>query len=582
MPKMIEYRDAAINKLITGVNKLADAVIVTLGPKGRNVMLDKGYGSPTVTKDGVSVAKEIELEDKFENMGAELVKEVASKTNDKVGDGTTTATLLAKVMINQGASLMKSQTATEGGLNTFELQEGIQTATSQVIAYLDKTAQKVAGDKSKIAQIATISANNDEEIGKAVAEVVEKVGKDGVVTVEESQTFGIQQEIVEGLQFDKGFVSPYMMTDPNRMEAVYNEPYILITDKKISALNEILPVLEKIAQSGKKELVVIADEVEGEALATFIVNKIRGTFSVLAVKAPGFGDRRKEMLKDIAVVTGGQVISDDFGLKLDNTEIAQLGQARKVIATKDNTTIVEGKGEKSEIDNRVAAIRKELEQTDSEFDKEKLQERLAKLSGGVSVLKVGAATEVEMKEKKHRIEDAIAATKAALQEGIVAGGGSALLAAKLNLFTGQPEMEGSAAVRKSKLMGQMIVAQALDAPLSQIAMNAGQHGPTMLVKVIKKMKGEKTDEPTVEVKSASDIKHPNAGFDAKNDIVVEDMFVAGIVDPVKVTKSALQNAASIAAMVLTSSALVTDKPEEKKDDHNHAMPSMGGGMGMDY
>ena len=585
MSKLIEYGDKATTKLITGVNKLADAVIVTLGPKGRNVMLDKGYGSPTVTKDGVSVAKEIELEDKFENMGAELVKEVASKTNDKVGDGTTTATLLAKSMINHGASLIKTQSATEGGINTFELQNGIEDSTRRVIEYLNQTAHQVAGDREKIVQIATISANNDDEIGQAVAEVVEKVGKDGVVTVEESQTFGIQQEIVEGLQFDKGLVSQYMITDPNRMEAVYNDPSILITDKKVSALADILPLLEKVAQSGKKELVIIADEVEGEALATFVVNKIRGTFSVLAVKAPGFGDRRKEMLKDIAIVTGGQVVSDEFGLKMENTTLDMLGAARKVIATKDNTTIVGGKGDKKEIDNRIAAIKSELENTESDFDKEKLQERLAKLAGGVSVLKVGAATEVEMKEKKHRIEDAIAATKAALQEGIVAGGGAALLAAKLKLFSGQPEAVGSsAAVKKSLSMGRQIVAQALDTPLAQIAMNAGQHGPTILRKVVQRMKGDNTDMPTVEVKSPSDIKYPNAGFDAKNDIVVEDMFKAGIVDPVKVTKSALQNAASIAAMVLTSSALVTEKPEEKKDSMpGGGMPGgMGMGGGMDY
>ena len=421
MAKQILFDDQARTKIKNGVDKLANAVKVTLGPKGRNVVLDKGYGAPTITNDGVTIAKEIELEDKFENLGAELVKEVATKTNDVAGDGTTTATLLAQQIINEGMRMLAA------GGEPMAVRRGIEKGVAAVVAEL-KSMSKSIKSNDEIAQVASISAQ-DEEIGKAIAEVMEKVGKDGVVTVEESQTFGLEKEVVEGLQFDKGLVSQYMITDANRMEAVYTDPLVLITDKKVSSLGDILPVLEKIAQSGRKDLVLIADDVDGEALATFVVNKIRGTFNVLAIKAPGFGDRRKEMLKDIAVVTGGQVISDDFGLKLSETNIEQLGGARKVIATKETTTIVDGKGEKSEIEARVAAIRNEIEHTDSDFDKEKLQERLAKLAGGVAILKVGAATETEMKEKKLRIEDAIQATKAAVEEGIVPGGGIALIRA---------------------------------------------------------------------------------------------------------------------------------------------------------
>lgn len=549
MAKQILFDEAARLKLKSGVDKLANAVKVTLGPKGRNVVLDKGFGAPTITNDGVTIAKEIDLEDKYENLGAELVKEVATKTNDVAGDGTTTATILAQSIIAEGLKVVTA------GAEPMALRRGIEKGVTAVVAEL-KTMSKPVKSNDEIAQVASISAQ-DETIGTAIAEVMDKVGKDGVVTVEESQTFGLEKEVVEGLQFDKGYVSAYMITDANRMEAVYNEPHILITDKKISALNDILPVLEKIAQTGKKELVIIADDVEGEALATFVVNKLRGTFSVLAVKAPGFGDRRKEMLKDIAVVTGGQVISDEFGLKLDATTLDMLGQARKIIATKENTTIVDGKGDKKEIENRVAVIRKELEQTDSDFDKEKLQERLAKLSGGVAVLKVGGATETEIKEKKLRIEDAIQATKAAVEEGIVVGGGVALLRARTAL-------EGLAVSNDDEKVAVKILHNALEAPLRQIAFNAGKEPSVILAKVLE--------------------HQGNSGYNAATD-TYGDLVKEGIVDPTKVTRSALQNAASIAALFLTTEAVVAEKPEEKKDapaGMPGGMGGMGGGMGMDY
>src|SRR3989339_1066924 len=425
MPKQILYGDDARHKLLNGVNILANAVKVTLGPKGRNVVLDKGYGAPTITKDGVSVAKEIEVEDKFENVGVELVKEVASKTNDDVGDGTTTATVLAQAIVKEG---LRHVTA---GVNAVALNRGLHKATEAVVnELLKKISKKVESDE--IANVAAISAN-DAEIGKKIAEAMKEVGNDGVITVEESQSFGMEIETVKGMRFDKGYVSPYMVTNPDRMEAEYEDPYILITDKKVSSVEEILPLLEKVAQSGKKELVIIAEEVEGQALATFVVNKLRGTFNVLAVKAPGFGDRRKEMLQDIAVLTGGKVISEEVGLKLENVELADLGAARRVVSTKENTTIIEGKGDPAAVADRVAQIKKQIEMTESEFDREKLIERLAKLSGGVGVIKVGAATEVEMKEKMHRIEDAVSATKAAVEEGIVPGGGVALLRARAAL-----------------------------------------------------------------------------------------------------------------------------------------------------
>ncbi len=547
MAKQILFDEAARLKIKNGVDKLANAVKVTLGPKGRNVVLDKGYGAPTITNDGVTIAKEIELEDKFENLGAELVKEVATKTNDVAGDGTTTATLLAQSIIAEGLKVVTA------GAEPMALRRGVEKGVAAVVAEL-KSMSKPVKSNEEIAQVASISAQ-DETIGMAIAEVMDKVGKDGVVTVEESQTFGLEKEVVEGLQFDKGYVSPYMVTDSNRMEAVYNDPHILITDKKISALNEILPVLEKIAQSGKKELVIIADDVDGEALATFLVNKIRGTFSVLVVKAPGFGDRRKDMLKDIAVVTNGQVISDDFGLKLENTTIDMLGQARKVIATKENTTIVDGKGNKEEIENRISAIRKELEQSDSDFDKEKLQERLAKLSGGVAVLKVGAATETEMKEKKLRIEDAIQATKAAVEEGIVVGGGVALLRARVAL-------EKLQVTNEDEKVAVKILHNALEAPVRQIAFNAGKEPSVVVAKVLE--------------------QSGNNGYNAATD-TYGDLVKEGIVDPTKVTRSALQNAASIAALFLTTEAVVAEKPDEKKDAApNPGMGGMGGGMGMDY
>lgn len=539
MAKQILFNEQARLKLKAGVDKLANTVKVTLGPKGRNVVLDKGFGAPTITNDGVTIAKEIELEDKFENLGAELVKEVATKTNDVAGDGTTTATLLAQAIITEGLKVVAA------GAEPMAIRRGIEKGVAAVVADLKKMSKPVKSNE-EIAQVASISAQDD-EIGKAIAEVMDKVGQDGVVTVEESQTFGLEKEVVEGLQFDKGYVSPYLITDTTRMEAVYNDAHILITDKKISSLGDILPLLEKIAQSGKKDLVIIADDIEGEALATFIVNKIRGTFNVLAVKAPGFGDRRKEMLKDIAVVTGGQVVTEDTGMKLDTTTLEHLGSARKVIATKETTTIVDGKGEKSAIDSRIAEIRNELANTDSDFDKEKLQERLAKLSGGVAVLKVGAATETEMKEKKIRIEDAIQATKAAVEEGIVVGGGVALLRARKAL-------ESMTITQDDEKVAIKILWSALESPVRQIALNAGKESSVVLAKILE--------------------HEGNHGYNAAND-TYGDLVKEGIVDPTKVTRTALQNAASITALMLTTEAIVTDKPEEKKD----SMPSMPGGMG---
>jgi len=453
MAKQIIYDEQARQTLKRGVDKLANAVKVTLGPKGRNVVLDKSFGAPSISKDGVTVAKEVELEDKVENMGAEIVKEVASKTNDIAGDGTTTATILAQAMIDEGLKLVSA------GANPLEVKAGIEKKVEQIIAKL-KEMSKPISTKEEIAQVASISAN-DKEIGNIIAEAMEAVGKDGVITVEEGQSFGVEKEVVEGMQFDKGYVSPYMITNADKMQAEFEEPYILITDKKISAINDILPLLEKLAQSGKKDLVIIAEEIEGEALATLVVNKLRGTFNTLAVKAPGFGDRRKAMLEDIAIVTGGKVISEEVGLKLENTEMADLGQARKVISTKDNTTVVDGKGDKKEIESRVAQIRKEIEASDSDFDKEKLQERLAKLSGGVAVIKVGAATETEMKEKKDRVDDAMHATKAAVEEGVVLGGGLALAIAGYAF----KELTD----KKEDAPGTQIVDNAILEPIKQIA-----------------------------------------------------------------------------------------------------------------
>jgi len=525
---------------------LANAVKITLGPRGRNVVLDKGYGSPTITKDGVTVAKEIDLPDKFENMGAELVKEVASKTNDVAGDGTTTATLLAQAIINEG---FKNVTA---GANPLALKRGIEKAVAAVVEELkNKISKPVKGEE--IVNVASISAN-DAEIGITIAKAMKEVGENGVITVEESQSFGVETEVVKGMRFDKGYVSPYMITNVDAMKAEYNDALILITDKKVASVEEILPLLEKVAQTGRKELVIIADEIEGQAMTTFVLNKLRGTFNVLGVKAPGFGDRRKEMLADIAVLTGGRVITEEVGLKLENTNLEDLGKADKVIATKDNTTIVGGKGDEASVKERVVQIKKLIEQSDSDFDREKLQERLAKLAGGVGVIKVGAATETEMKEKKHRIEDAVAATKAAVEEGIVPGGGVALLRAR--------DVLKNLAVEGDEKVGVNILFRSLEEPVRQIAQNAGKDG-SVVAEEVKKLSG-------------------SMGYNADLD-KYEDLIVAGIVDPTKVTRTALQNAASIAAMFLTTEAVVTDIPE-KKDEHSHGgAGGMGmGGMGMDY
>jgi chaperonin GroEL len=541
MAKQIKFNEQARAALKRGVDKLADAVKVSLGPRGRNVILDKGYGAPTVTNDGVTIAKEIELEDKFENVGAQLLQEVASKTNDVAGDGTTTATVLAQALIQEGFKNLAA------GANPQALRHGIEKGVQAVVEALKKQAKSVSG-KAEIAQVASISAN-DAEVGKVIAEAMEKVGKDGVITVEESQGLTIESEIVEGMQIDKGYVSAYMVTNPDRMEAVYEDPYILVTDKKIAAVHDILPLLEKVAQTGKKELVIVAEDVEGEALATFVVNNIRKTFNTLAVKAPGFGDRRKEMLQDIAVVTGAQVVSEDLGLKFENIGLEVLGGARKVIATKEETTFVNGKGEAAKIKDRIAQIKKEIERSDSDFDKEKLQERLAKLSGGVAVLKVGAATETEMKERKYKVEDALHATKAAVEEGIVVGGGVALIRAAKAL----EKLE----LKPEEQVGVRILLRALDEPLRQIAENAGKDG-AVVVEEVKRQEG-------------------NYGYNGATD-KYEDLVKAGVVDPAKVTRSALQNAASIAVMFLTTEAVVTDIPE-KKEDKASGMP---GGMGMDY
>ena len=543
MAKQMLFDEKTRQALKAGVDKLANAVKVTLGPRGRNVVLDKGFGAPQIVNDGVTIAKEIELEDKFENMGAELVKEVASRTNDVAGDGTTTATVLAQAIISEG---LKNVAA---GANPIAIKFGIEKGVKAIVQELQRMKQDIS-TKEERQQVASISAN-DSDIGRVIAEAMEEVGPEGVITVEEGQSFGIEKEVVEGMEFDKGFLSAYMVTNAERMEAVYEDPYILITDKKISALNDILPLLEKLAQSGRKELVIVADEVDGEALATLVVNKLRGTFNTLAIKAPGFGDRRKEMLEDIAILTGGKVITEDVGLKIENVEIADLGQARRVVATKEKTTIIDGKGDEEKIKARVAQIKKEIEATESDFDKEKLQERLAKLTGGVAVLKVGAATETEIKEKKLRIEDALAATKAAIAEGIVVGGGVALLRA-VKVLDGV-KVEGEEEI------GIDILRRALVEPVRQIAFNAGKNGD-IVVEEVKRQPG-------------------NYGYNAVTD-KYEDLVAAGIIDPTKVTRSAIQNAASIAAMFLTTEVAVADLPAPK-DEHSHGGGGMGG-MGMGY
>jgi len=538
--KMIAFDEDARRALERGMNQLADAVKITLGPKGRNVVIEKKWGAPTITNDGVSIAKEIELEDPLEKIGAELVKEVAKKTNDVAGDGTTTATLLAQAMVREGLRNVAA------GANPMGLKKGIEKAVERAVEAIKDQAKEIE-DKDEIAHVASISANNDPEIGAMIAESMDKVGKDGVITVEESQTFGLELELVEGMRFDKGYISPYFITDPERMEAVLDEPVILVANSKISAVKDLLPVLEKVMQSGKP-LVIIAEDVEGEALATLVVNKIRGTFRSTAVKAPGFGDRRKAMLQDIAILTGGQVISEEVGLKLENTTLDMLGKARKVVITKDETTVVEGGGDAEQIKGRINQIKAEIEKTDSDYDREKLQERLAKLAGGVAVIKVGAATEVELKEKKHRIEDAVSATKAAVEEGIVPGGGVTLLQAQKALD--KLDLEGD------EKTGSLIVRRALEEPLKQIAHNAGLEGGV----IVDKVRG----------------LDPGFGLNADTGAYV-DMFKAGVIDPAKVTRSALQNAASIAALFLTTEAVVAEKPEKNPP----AMPGGPGGMGHD-
>lgn len=536
MAKKILYNEDARKALKRGVDAVADAVKITIGPRGRNVVLDKGYGTPTITNDGVSIAKDITLKDKFENMGAEIIKEVASKTNDLAGDGTTTSVVLTQAIVNEG---MRHTTM---GVNAMGLKLGIEEASRQVVEALKNIAKPIKSDE-EIQQVATISAESA-EIGSKIAETIKTVGKDGVVTVEESQTIGIDTEVAQGIEFDKGYISPYLITNTDRMEAEYNDPLILLTDKKISTIKEILPLLEKLAQSGKKDLVIIADDVDGEALSTFIVNKLRGGFNVLAVKAPGYGDRKKEMLQDIAVTIGATVISEEVGIKLDQADIDMLGKARKVISTKDNTVIVGGKGKKSEIDARIAQLKKQRTSSDNKFDSEKLEERIAKLSGGIAVIRVGAATETEMKYLKLKIEDAVNATKAAIDEGIVSGGGVALVRAAQKIEETLGKKKDSKHSAEFDL-GFRIVLKALEAPLKQIAINAGKDDGSVIVEKIKNSEG-------------------NAGYDALNDVIIPDMLKAGIIDPVKVTRSGVQNAASAAAILLTTEVAVAEEPEEKK------------------
>jgi chaperonin GroEL len=541
--KLVVYDEEARRALKRGVDALAAAVKTTLGPKGRNVALDKKFGAPTVTHDGVTVARDIELEDPFENMGAQLLKEAATKTEDVAGDGTTTATVLAQAILHEG---FKNVTA---GANPMQIKHGLEKATQAVVEAVKKSAIPVKG-REEIGQVASISAN-DAEIGDLIADVMDKVGKDGVITVEEGRGLQYETEYVEGMQFDRGYISAYFVTNADRMESVLEEPYILITDKKISAIADIVPTLEKVLQAGKKDLLIIAEDIDGEALATLVVNKLRGVINVLAVKAPGFGDRRKEMLRDIAILSGGKVISEEVGRKLDSVQLEDLGQARRVVATKDDTTLIEGKGDQTEIQGRMKQIKAQIEETTSDYDKEKLQERLAKLAGGVAIIKVGAGTEVELKEKKHRVEDALSATRAAVEEGIVPGGGVVLLNAQKALA--DLKLEGDEAV------GVTIMRRALEEPMRQIAMNGGYDG-SVVIETVRRHQTEK--------------KNQKLGFNVLTGEYV-DMVKAGIVDPAKVTHSAVENAASIAAMVLTTEAMVTEKPEKEKAS---AMPP-GGGMG---
>ena len=541
MAKELKYDETSRRALERGVNIIADAVKITIGPKGRNVVLEKKYGAPTITNDGVTIAREIDVEDVFENTGVQLLKEVATKTNDVAGDGTTTATILAQAMVREGLRNVAA------GANPLLLKKGIEEAVGIVVKEIGNMSKDIATDKKKIAEVAAISAA-DKEIGQTIADAMEKVGKDGVITVEESNKFGIEIELVEGLQFDKGYLSPYMVTDTERMEAVLNDPYILIANQKISAVSDIVPILEKIMQAGKP-LLIIAEDVEGEALATIVVNKLRGTLTCVAVKAPGFGDRRKSMLEDIAIVTNGKVISEEIGIKMENVTVDMLGSARQVKIDKENTTVVEGKGSVDAIKGRIKQIRNEIEQSDSDFDKEKLQERLAKLSGGVAVIRVGAATEVELKERKHRIEDALSATKAAVEEGIVPGGGVVLIDAipKIDLKKFEGDIKTGAA----------IVAKALEEPLRQIANNAGLEGSVVVEKVKTLPSGE--------------------GFDALDNGYV-NMIDSGIIDPAKVTRSALQNASSVAALMLTTEVVIAEKPEKEKAPMMPPGGGYGGGM----
>ncbi len=545
MAKQVIFDEEVKKKLKVGVDTVANAVKVTLGPRGRNVILDKGYGGPTITNDGVSIAKEITLKDKFENMGAEIVKEVANKTNDLAGDGTTTATVLMQALVNEGFR------QTSMGLNSMAVRSGMEKAAIDVVEALKEMSTKIKSSE-EIKQVATISAESA-EIGEKIAETIEKVGKDGVVTVEEGQSFGIETELTEGMEFDKGYISPYMVTNAERMEAEYKEADILITDKKISSVKEILPLLEKIAQTGRKELVIIADDVDGEALTTFVINKLKGGFSVLAVKAPGFGDKKKEVLQDIAVMVGGEVVTEELGLKLEDADLSHLGKASRVVATKDNTVIVGGAGTKQLIDSRVSALKGQLENTTSKYDKEKLEERIAKLSGGVAVLRVGAATETEMKYLKLKIEDAVNATKAAIDEGIVPGGGTSLAKAAAKV---EKDLLAKKDLEREELVGYNIVLKALEVPLKQIADNTGKIDGAVVVDKVKN--------------SGS-----NAGYDAYKGEFVEDMIKAGIIDPVKVERAGVQHAVSAAAILLTSEAAIADEPEDEKHSHSGAV-DMGG------
>ena len=545
MAKEVIFGEEVKKKLQKGVDTVADAVKVTLGPRGRNVVLDKGFGGPTITNDGVSIAKDITLSDKFENMGAEIIKEVANKTNELAGDGTTTATVLTQALVTEG---LKQTTM---GLNSMAVRSGMEHAAEDVVAALKDMATQI-NDSEEIKQVATISAESA-EIGEKIAETIDKVGKDGVVTVEEGQSFGMETELTEGMQFDKGYVSPYMVTNHERMEAEYKDAQILVTDKKVSSVQEILPLLEKIAGAGKKELVIIADDIEGEALTTFVVNKLKGGFSVLGVKAPGYGDRKKDMLQDIAITTGGTLISEEVGLKLEEVELEQLGKADRVVASKDDTTIVGGQGSKADIDARVAALRTQHEQTSSKFDKEKIEERIAKLAGGVAVIRVGAATETEMKYLKLKIEDAVNATRAAIEEGIVPGGGTSLARAAGVVEAAMSKQDLST----EEMVGYQIVLKALEKPLKQIADNTGKDDGAVVVQKVKEAGG-------------------NAGYDAATGVMVDDMIKAGIIDPVKVERSGVQHAVSAAGILLTSEAAIADEPEDDKP----AMPDMSGMGGM--